>query len=145
MTDETLPIRTFGLTHVALRVADPERSFRFYEQLLGAKTLGRLEGKEAEDLTDEENIEFGVPGCKDVIVLMRAKDEVTGNTGELVHFGFRLIAEEDPDAVAAAVERAGGTVLDKGRFRSGGPYVFAKDPDGFEVELWFETDQAWRS
>jgi predicted enzyme related to lactoylglutathione lyase len=70
---------------------------------------------------------------------------VTGTTGALEHFGFRLIDEDDPDEVASAVERAGGTVLGKGRFNNGGPYVFARDPDGYEIELWYEPDPAWRS
>jgi catechol 2,3-dioxygenase-like lactoylglutathione lyase family enzyme len=138
------PIRTYGLTHVALNVASPERAFRFYEQLLGARTLGHLEGRERDDLSGEDVIEFGVPGAHDVIVLRRSSEEVVGLTGDMEHFGFRLVAEEDPDVVAAAVEIAGGRVLDKGRFRNGGPYVFARDPDGYVIEFWHEPDPAWR-
>jgi catechol 2,3-dioxygenase-like lactoylglutathione lyase family enzyme len=145
MTDGPQPVRTYGLTHVALNVSDPERSFRFYERLLGARALGTLEGREHEDLSREDTIEFGVPGANDVLVLMRAKGEVTGDTGQLVHFGFRLTSEDDPDVVAAAVESAGGTVLSKGRFTGGGPFVFAKDPDGYEIELWFQEEAVWRA
>jgi catechol 2,3-dioxygenase-like lactoylglutathione lyase family enzyme len=139
------PVDTYGLTHVAIAVADPQRSFRFYQQLLGAKLLGSLEGCEEDDLSEHDWIEFGTPGAQDVIVLMRATDTVTGETGQLAHFGFRLTNQADPDTVAAAVEHAGGTVKSKGHFPGGGPFVFASDPDGYEIELWFETQAAWRT
>ncbi len=137
------PVKTFGLAHVALAVADPQRSFRFYERLLGAKLLGPLAGREGDDLSGEDWIEFGTPGAHDVIVLARAKKTVTGKTGDLEHFGFRLMSEDDPDDLAVVVEAAGGTILDKGHFATGGaPYVFATDPDGYEIELWFQDDPA---
>ena len=139
------PIPTYGLTHVAIAASDPQRSFRFYQQLLGARLLGRLEGRESDDLSAEDTIEFGTPGAQDVLVLMRARDGATGHTGQLEHFGFRLVDEADPDAVAAAVERAGGSVISKGHFTNGGPFVFANDPDGYEIELWFETQATWRT
>lgn len=140
-----MPVETFGLTHLALAVANPGRSFRFYERLLGVKLLATLEGRENSDLAGEDWIEFGVPGCHDVITLRRADDDVTGDTGQLAHFGFRLVAAKDPDSLAAAVEAAGGTVLEKGRFQSSGdPYIFARDPDGYAIELWYEKDPAWR-
>lgn len=140
-----MPVQIFGLTHIALAVVDPERSFRFYERLLGAKLLATLEGRENSDLAGEDWIEFGVPGCHDVITMRRAEEGVTGDTGELAHFGFRLVVAEEPDSLAAAVEAAGGTVLEKGRFESSGdPYIFARDPDGYPIELWYEKDPAWR-
>ena len=67
-----MTIETYGLTHVALSVADVERSFRFYQRLLGAKLLGNDEGRDNDDLTDRKAIEFGTPGCRDVVVLMRS-------------------------------------------------------------------------
>ena len=33
---------------------------------------------------------------------------------------------------------AGGQIIDKGEFVEGSPYVFFKDPDGYEVEIWYE-------
>lgn len=141
-----MAVHTFGLTHVALAVADPERSFRFYERLLGAKLLGEFEGREADDLSATKVLEFGTPGAKDVIVLQRADAPPTGATGDLVHFGFRLVSQEDPDELAKIVKEAGGTLLGAGRFKSSGtPFVFARDPDGYEVELWYESDPAWRT
>ena len=138
------PIRTYGLTHVALPVKDPQASFRFYEQLLGAKLLGHLEGKEGDDLSGNDWIEFGIPGAHDVIVLQRASKKITGKTGDLEHFGFRLKKRVDPDELAAAVEAAGGTDISSGRFTGGGPYVFARDLDGYAIELWYEDDPSWR-
>jgi catechol 2,3-dioxygenase-like lactoylglutathione lyase family enzyme len=141
-----MTIKTFGLTHVAIAVAQPERSFRFYESLLGAKLLGALEGREGDDLSDQDTIEWGTPDCHDVIVLLRAKDGATGSTGNLAHFGFRLVSREDPATLSERITAAGGTVLGVGRFQTGGePYAFARDPDGYEIELWFEVDPAWRS
>jgi catechol 2,3-dioxygenase-like lactoylglutathione lyase family enzyme len=137
-------IKTFGLAHVALKVADVDRSFRFYRSLLGARLLGNLEGRDEEDLTGHEAIEFGTPGSHDVIVLMRSDEPVTGDTGQLEHIGFRLVSPEDPALIAAAFEEAGGTVGSQGHFSDGDPYVFGRDPDGYVIELWFQPEGAWR-
>ena len=141
---ENVTIETRGLTHVALKVADIERSFRFYQRLLGARLLGDLEGRDDDDLGHREAIEFGTPGSHDVIVLMRSDEPVTGDTGQLEHIGFRLVAREDPAEVAAAFENAGGTVGSQGHFSDGDPYVFGRDPDGYIIELWFQSEAKWR-
>ena len=62
-----------------------------------------------------------------------------------MHFGFRLTDPADIDAAAEAVVAAGGKIRDKGEFVPGEPYVFFTDPDGYEVEIWFETADAGRS
>lgn len=139
-----MTIETFGLAHAALRVKDVDRSFRFYQRLLGARLLGDLEGRDDEDLSDRDAIEFGTPGSHDVIVLMRSAEPVTGDTGQLEHIGFRLVAREDPVKVATAFEAAGGTVHAQGHFSDGDPYVFGRDPDGYEIELWFQPEAKWR-
>jgi hypothetical protein len=36
------------------------------------------------------------------------------------------------------VAAAGGRVKSQGEFCPGEPYVFAADPDGYEIEIWFE-------
>ena len=33
---------------------------------------------------------------------------------------------------------AGGTVTSRGEFGPGLPYAFVRDPDGYEIEIWFE-------
>jgi hypothetical protein len=42
------------------------------------------------------------------------------------------------DAAIKTVERAGGTVLRRGEFSAGYPYAYVADPDGYEVEIWYE-------
>jgi hypothetical protein len=37
-----------------------------------------------------------------------------------------------------AIRAAGGKILDHGQFVRGEPYVFFRDPDGYEVEIWYE-------
>jgi catechol 2,3-dioxygenase-like lactoylglutathione lyase family enzyme len=119
-------IRTRGLTHTALPVSDLDRSISFYSALLGSRVL----------LHDDRVAEIGTPGAHDVITLeRRPADQVQPLP---THIGFRLIEPVAKEELAAAVERAGGTVKEQGEFRPGMPYVFALDPDGHEIEIWFE-------
>ena len=119
-------VRTYGLTHVALAVQDLDRSAQFYHRVLGAVEVYR----------DAGFVQIQTPGSRDAIVLEKKPD--AGKQGGIIHFGFRLIDPADIDAAAAAVVEAGGTILDKGEFCPGEPYLFARDPDGYEIEIWFE-------
>jgi catechol 2,3-dioxygenase-like lactoylglutathione lyase family enzyme len=121
-------INTFGLTHTALPVADLDRSIAFYRALLGAEVRHR----------SHDGADIGTPGCNDVISLQLARDTVIGDMGSLGHIGFRLQRAEDIETIADAVRAAGGTVTDSGHFTPEEPYVFAKDPDGYTIELWYE-------
>ena len=120
-------IRTRGLTHLALQVADVERAFRFYEAVFGMVEVYRGDGF----------IQAQTPGSWDVIVFEAAAGRVPG-AGGIKHFGFRLVDPGDLASAVAAVERAGGTVRERGEFVPGEPYLFFLDPDGYEVEVWYE-------
>ncbi len=121
------PVKTYGLTHLNVHVRDPEESARFYAQLLGARVAYR----------DEDTVEVQTPGARDAITFTRSRAKA-GRRGGVEHFGFRLHRPEDIDAAVRVVEAAGGTVLRRGEFVPGEPYVFFLDPDGYEVELWYE-------
>jgi len=120
-------VETYGLTHMALAVADPERSLRFYGQLLGAVAVYR----------SEDFIQAQTPGTRDVLVFER-KPALAGPGGGIIHFGFRLRNPEAIEAAIVEVRAAGGTIISHGEFCPGEPYVFFRDPDGYEVEIWYE-------
>lgn len=117
---------TFGLTHIALAVADLERSMRFYEAVFGLREYYR----------DESTIQARGPG-NDVIAFERDAERA-GRAGGIAHFGFRLKAPGDIDTAVKAVEQAGGTITSRGEFAPGYPYAFASDPDGYAIEIWYE-------
>jgi catechol 2,3-dioxygenase-like lactoylglutathione lyase family enzyme len=124
-------IRTYGLTHVALSVRDADRSAAFYKHVFGAVEVYRQDGF----------VQLQTPGARDVLVLEEDHARA-GRTGGIVHFGFRLIDPADIDHARAAVEAAGGTVREHGEFVPGEPYLFALDPDGYELEIWYELPTA---
>lgn len=119
------PVRTHGLTHVALAVRDPQRSLRFYQAVLGVVPV----------YEQPDFVQAQTPGSRDVLVFeRRAKaGKLTG-----VHFGFRLRRPSDIAKALAAIRAAGGTIRDHGTFVPGEPYVFFTDPDGYDVEIWYE-------
>jgi catechol 2,3-dioxygenase-like lactoylglutathione lyase family enzyme len=118
---------TRGLTHLALAVADPERSLRFYAAVFGVREYFR----------DADTIQVQGPGPHDVLAFER-RPALAGKPGGLMHFGFRLVKPQDIDLAVAAVEGAGGTILRRGEFAPGLPYAFVTDPDGYEIEIWYE-------
>jgi catechol 2,3-dioxygenase-like lactoylglutathione lyase family enzyme len=120
-------IKTYGLTHLALAVRDVERSMHFYQELFGLEAYFREEGR----------IHAQMPGRHDVITFDQNAPQ-PGTSGGIIHFGFRLQSPEDIDGAAQAVEAAGGRVLQQGEFAPGFPYLFIADPDGYEVEIWYE-------
>jgi len=120
-------VRTYGLTHIGIAVRDAERSSRFYREVLGARVVYEEAG----------NIQVQTPEAHDVISFEEDASKA-GKMAGVTHFGFRLVKPEDIDAAAKAVERAGGKILERGKFVPGEPYIFASDPDGYRIEIWYE-------
>jgi catechol 2,3-dioxygenase-like lactoylglutathione lyase family enzyme len=120
-------IKTHGLTHLALTVSDLERSFQFYHDVFGMLAVYR----------EKTFVQAQTPGARDILVLEEGTENV-GRSGGIKHFGFRLTDARDIDRAAASIERAGGKIKRRGEFAPGEPYVFFTDPDGYEVEVWYE-------
>jgi catechol 2,3-dioxygenase-like lactoylglutathione lyase family enzyme len=120
-------VRTFGLTHVAFAVQDAERAFAFYRDVFGMVAVYRGDGF----------VQAQTPGSRDVLVLEEKSARPAGSGG-IAHFGFRMVDPGDLDEAARAVERAGGEILSRGEFCPGEPYIFCRDLDGYEIEIWHE-------
>ena len=120
-------VKTFGLTHVAVAVKNVDRASRFYRQVFGSVEVYKL----------DKFVQLQTPGTRDVIVF-EEKPKLAGKIGGVAHFGFRLQNPKDIDAAARAVKKAGGKVKEQGEFVPGEPYLFATDPDGYEIEIWYE-------
>jgi len=124
-------VPTYGLTHIALSVRDPRRSMEFYRAVLGMVAV----------YEDRAFVQAQTPGRRDVIVFERSS-RTAGKQGGVAHFGFRLTRPGDIERARQAILAAGGTITSTGEFVPGEPYVFFRDPDGYEVEIWYEIPTA---
>jgi catechol 2,3-dioxygenase-like lactoylglutathione lyase family enzyme len=124
-----------GLDHVVLRVADPERSLRFYSEVLGCSEERRIEslgllqlraGAQLIDLVDASG------------PLGRAGGPAPGpDARNMDHFAVRL-ASFDEAAIRRHLEACGveaGEVGDRYGADGTGPSLYIRDPDGNVVEL----------
>jgi len=119
--------KTYGLTHIAIAVKDLDQSLAFYQKVFEVKVMYHK----------GDFLQVTTPGANDIIVFEKKKADY-GKTGGIAHFGFRLRDAKDIDEMAKRIKSAGGTIIDKGEFVPGEPYVFFKDPDGYEVEICYE-------
>ena len=120
-------IKTFGLTHIALPVKDVKRSSAFYQKIFGVKEMYYY----------PDFIQVQTPGSKDIIVFEKQKKKTSG-AKKGFHFGFRLPKPTDLKPIIKKIKQAGGKIKETGEFVPGEPYVFFYDPDGYEIEIWFE-------
>ena len=125
--DRPPAVPSYGLTHVALAVRDPARSLEFYSAVFGMIAV----------YSDADFIQAQTPGSRDVLVFERDARRA-GPGGGVAHFGFRLRSPNDLPRAIEAVRAAGGEIREHGEFVPGEPYLFFTDPDGYEVEIWYE-------
>ncbi|HUM46568.1 MAG TPA: VOC family protein [Chitinophagales bacterium] len=130
-SENTTPgFKTYGLTHLALAVKDVQRSIEFYHKVFGTAIM----------YTGEGWAQIQTPGTNDIIVLEENKTLAGKTGGGILHFGFRLEKPGDMGKVLEAIYRAGGIIRETGEFMPGEPYVFFYDPDGYEIEVWYEKE-----
>lgn len=121
-------IKTLGLTHIALPVRDVRRSSAFYKKVFGVKEMYHA----------ADFIQVQTPGSKDIIVFVK-KNRSSGRIIPGFHFGFRLPKPSGIKNIIQVIKKAGGKIKETGEFIPGEPYVFFYDPDGYEIEIWFEN------
>ena len=120
--------KTYGLTHIAVAVKDVERTLKFYQSVFDMKVMYHK----------KDFIQLTTPGCNDILVFKEKKHDEIGHSAGIAHFGFRLRNSQDIFEMEEKIIRAGGVIREKGEFVPGSPYIFFNDPDGYEVEIWYE-------
>jgi len=120
-------VRTRGLYHLHLVVADLDRSLRFYQSAFGMKELFR----------DGPHMVFlQTPGGSDLITLNGdpALAAQAGKGAGIEHFGFDLAEGQGLDSAIADIEAAGGK-LETRSGPTGRQYAYLRDPDGYLIEI----------
>jgi catechol 2,3-dioxygenase-like lactoylglutathione lyase family enzyme len=126
-------VRTLGLNHVNLVVADVGRSVEFYRRGLGF---------EIEKVTDEITF-LTTPGTGDSLALQLAggpldrvsgKSRTPGDSGGVDHIGFDVADASILEGVVSSAVAIGGTELMRVS-EDGNPIVFLTDPDGYVLQL----------
>ena len=121
------------ILHTMLRVADLERSLRFYTEVLGMRLLRRKD----------------YPEGKFTLAFVGYGDETDTAVIELTHnwgvdkyelgnaFGHIAVAVDDAYKACEEVKRRGGKVTrEAGPMKHGTTVIaFIEDPDGYKIEL----------
>jgi len=123
-------VYTYGLTHFAINVKDLQRTKKFYQDVFGMEVM----------YEKKEFIQLTTPGSNDILVFNKSQ-KANGNSGGIQHFGFRLRKPEYSHKIEQKIIEAGGIIVDKGDFVPGSPYIYFKDPDGYDIEIWYELLQ----
>lgn len=123
-----------GMRHIALKVADVERSARFYEKAFGMRRFAGKYGGAFMAMVS--------PGLKDQISLSVGDDSEaggkTGRVGEqggIDHFGFILSPGSNLEQAVERLKACGATYLRHHDIAKGVPSVFFRDPDGYMFQV----------
>jgi len=137
-----------GFTHIGICVADPERSRRFYQDVLGFEPVSELEidGYPTSKLMELDEVELRCLFLeRDGVRIELMHQHVPGVLGSaeatpmnqrgFTHFALRI---DDFERTLKAIIEAGGQLIEATRivepgFRS--KVICALDPDGVRIEL----------
>jgi catechol 2,3-dioxygenase-like lactoylglutathione lyase family enzyme len=117
--------KTFGISHIAIQVADLDRSIAFYVAAFDVRRHN----------PDPTTAMLLGPGPSDRIALELSPAEA-GKRGGIQHFGIRVTSPDHFDAVLTQALSAGGRLKEQGDRGDNQPYAFVSDPDGYDIEIW---------
>ncbi|MDE2572565.1 MAG: VOC family protein [bacterium] len=109
------------LDRIALGVANPEDSLRFYRDLLGLRV---------EQVGDELHIPLGGT----LLALIPAAPSERAK----MQISFRMGSKEQVDEFEVALRRAGAHILSGPADRDGRRVLLVSDPDNYTIELYAE-------
>jgi catechol 2,3-dioxygenase len=121
-----LPQGIAHVGHVELLTPEPERSLWFFTQILGLTENGRS-GDSVYLRTWDDYEQYS-------LVLTAHETSGVGRTA------LRTESQEDLDRIVAAAERAGRSVRALPPGAGLGPSHVCTDPDGHEIQLYWETE-----
>jgi len=114
-----------GLRHLALRVADPQASKRFYCDSFGMAVVWE---------PDPDNVYLS--SGTDNLALHRAEP---GGAGALDHLGFIVDSKEEVDRLARRLGERGVAMAAAPRdHRDGSRSFYCLDPDGLRIQVLYE-------
>jgi catechol 2,3-dioxygenase-like lactoylglutathione lyase family enzyme len=129
-------VRFKGMRHIALTVADVERSAHFYEEVFGMRRFGppkhsgRFVAMVSSNLRDQISLSCDTDSGETERVLGQP-----GDHGGIDHFGFLVSAGSRLDHVRDRVVAAGGTFLHRHDLDRRVPSLFFADPDGYVFQV----------
>ena len=115
------------------------------------RQIGRGEGIHWLDLDEDISVVFGVKEyyrdeysirCRDLDRTTSSRSSSTprrpGRRWESCPSGFGWSRRRISDQAVDAATSAGGRLLRRGEFAPGFPFAYTADPDGYEIEIWYE-------
>ena len=129
------------LGHVVFYVKDLERSLGFYRDLLGFKEVGRIFNGEASALTSGRTHHELL-----LIQVGDAPGPLSGPRRGLYHIGIKVGDSLDELREAKRELEQAGIVIDGMSDHTVSQSLYLKDPDGNEVEVYVDADEAlWKN
>ena len=133
------PIKVRKIGHVVYRVSDPERTTRFWTDIMGFKVSDRNEQGMVflRNAADHHTIAL-VPAQPDA-VLANTNDK--GHLG-LHHFAMEVGSVDELFRIREFLKQKGVTITYEGRRGPGcNPGIEFLDPDGYPMELYADMEQ----
>jgi predicted enzyme related to lactoylglutathione lyase len=115
-------IQVTGIDHLHLHVEDIHRALAFYRDAFGAEEAFRV----------DEKLVFVRLGGGQTLIALDGRPQGDRNPA---HAGLTLSQSTNLDDAVRAIERAGGTLVQRGEHAPGIAYAYVADSDGNVLEL----------